>query len=150
MQRQGVGGVLLCPRPPCDGGTGWLGSVLWHSRLSPIPAKAGYCSLEGNRGNTQTSPSRSSKHISPFCSLHSRLHCVCRSRRIYKVHQDICYKESCESTSSERTSSRYSQQQHTECASLPVTQDRRMWLAGVPRHARGHSGWGWTSRGVQI
>ncbi|NXD56150.1 SNED1 protein, partial [Corvus moneduloides] len=43
--------------------------------------------------------------------------CHYLSRRIYKVHQDICYKESCESTSSERTSSRYSQQQHTACAS---------------------------------
>ncbi|NXK62622.1 SNED1 protein, partial [Sylvietta virens] len=43
--------------------------------------------------------------------------CHYLSRRVYKVHQDICYKESCESTSSERTSSRYSPQQHTECAS---------------------------------
>lgn len=77
-------------------------------QAEPIPAKAGYCSLEGNGGNTQTSPSPSPKHISPFCSLHSRLHCVCRSRRVYKVHQDICYKESCESTSSQRTNSRYS------------------------------------------
>uniref|UniRef100_A0A8C3GUA9 Sushi, nidogen and EGF like domains 1 n=1 Tax=Corvus moneduloides TaxID=1196302 RepID=A0A8C3GUA9_CORMO len=63
---------------------------------------------------------------------------TCHYLRIYKVHQDICYKESCESTSSERTSSRYSQQQHTACASLPVTLDRRMCLAGVPQHARGH------------
>ncbi|NXO73463.1 SNED1 protein, partial [Phainopepla nitens] len=39
--------------------------------------------------------------------------CHYLSRRVYKVHQDICYKESCESTSSERTSSRYSPQQHT-------------------------------------
>ncbi|NXD01234.1 SNED1 protein, partial [Certhia familiaris] len=42
--------------------------------------------------------------------------CHYLSRRVYKVHQDICYKESCKSTSSERTSSRYSPQQHTECA----------------------------------
>ncbi|NXD42033.1 SNED1 protein, partial [Copsychus sechellarum] len=42
--------------------------------------------------------------------------CHYLSRRVYKVHQDICYKESCESTSSERTSSRYSPQQHTGCA----------------------------------
>ncbi|NXQ31501.1 SNED1 protein, partial [Alaudala cheleensis] len=34
--------------------------------------------------------------------------CHYLSRRVYKVHQDICYKESCESTSAERTSSRYS------------------------------------------
>lgn len=52
-------GDSALPWPPCDGGTkAWLGSVLWNSRLSPIPAK------EGNRGNTQTSPSLSSKHIS--------------------------------------------------------------------------------------
>uniref|UniRef100_A0A8C5X183 Sushi, nidogen and EGF like domains 1 n=1 Tax=Malurus cyaneus samueli TaxID=2593467 RepID=A0A8C5X183_9PASS len=31
---------------------------------------------------------------------------TCHYLRVYKVHQDICYKESCESTSSERTSSR--------------------------------------------
>ncbi|NXM79492.1 SNED1 protein, partial [Oenanthe oenanthe] len=43
--------------------------------------------------------------------------CHYLSRRVYKIHQDICYKESCESTSSERTSSRYSPQQHTGCAS---------------------------------
>ncbi|NWX61505.1 SNED1 protein, partial [Promerops cafer] len=43
--------------------------------------------------------------------------CHYLSRRVYKVHQDICYKESCESTSSKRTSSRYSPQQHTACAS---------------------------------
>ncbi|NWR22493.1 SNED1 protein, partial [Emberiza fucata] len=34
--------------------------------------------------------------------------CHYLSRRVYKVHQDICYKESCESTTSKRTSSRYS------------------------------------------
>lgn len=144
MQCQGMGGSAL-PQPPCGGGTkAWLGSVPQHSRLSLIPAKAGYCSLQGNRGNTQTSPSLSLKHICSFCSLHSRVPCVCRSRRIYKVHQDICYKESCESTSSKRTSSRYSPQQHTGCASLPVILDRRMWLPGVPQHAWGHPGWGWT------
>ncbi|NXL96761.1 SNED1 protein, partial [Tyrannus savana] len=38
-------------------------------------------------------------------------------RRVYKVHQDVCYKESCASSGSERTTSRYSQQQHTEHAS---------------------------------
>ncbi|NXA06085.1 SNED1 protein, partial [Sapayoa aenigma] len=35
-------------------------------------------------------------------------------RRVYKVHQDVCYQEICESTGSERTTSRYGQQQHTE------------------------------------
>ncbi|XP_031974763.1 sushi, nidogen and EGF-like domain-containing protein 1 isoform X9 [Corvus moneduloides] len=39
--------------------------------------------------------------------------CHYLSRRIYKVHQDICYKESCESTSSERTSSRKPSNSHT-------------------------------------
>uniref|UniRef100_A0A8D2NJS4 Sushi, nidogen and EGF like domains 1 n=1 Tax=Zosterops lateralis melanops TaxID=1220523 RepID=A0A8D2NJS4_ZOSLA len=33
---------------------------------------------------------------------------TCHYLRVYKVHQDICYKESCESTSSQRTNSRYS------------------------------------------
>ncbi|NXV65719.1 SNED1 protein, partial [Molothrus ater] len=37
--------------------------------------------------------------------------CHYLSRRVYKVHQDICYKESCESTTSKSTSSRYSPQQ---------------------------------------
>ncbi|NXO89472.1 SNED1 protein, partial [Certhia brachydactyla] len=39
--------------------------------------------------------------------------CHYLSRRVYKVHQDICYKESCESTSSERTSSRKPSNSHT-------------------------------------
>ncbi|XP_068057329.1 sushi, nidogen and EGF-like domain-containing protein 1 isoform X2 [Anomalospiza imberbis] len=39
--------------------------------------------------------------------------CHYLSRRIYKVHQDICYKESCESTSSKRTSSRKPSNSHT-------------------------------------
>uniref|UniRef100_A0A8C4U8S3 Sushi, nidogen and EGF like domains 1 n=1 Tax=Falco tinnunculus TaxID=100819 RepID=A0A8C4U8S3_FALTI len=34
-------------------------------------------------------------------------------RRVYKVHQDICYKESCESTSSEKTTSRKPSNSHT-------------------------------------
>ncbi|NXN16557.1 SNED1 protein, partial [Indicator maculatus] len=34
-------------------------------------------------------------------------------RRVYKVHQDVCYKESCESTAS-KTTNRYSWQQHTK------------------------------------
>ncbi|XP_071422105.1 sushi, nidogen and EGF-like domain-containing protein 1 isoform X5 [Pithys albifrons albifrons] len=34
-------------------------------------------------------------------------------RRVYKVHQDICYKESCESTGSERTTSRKPSNSHT-------------------------------------
>ncbi|NXL53183.1 SNED1 protein, partial [Podilymbus podiceps] len=33
-------------------------------------------------------------------------------RRVYKAHQDICYKESCQSTGSKKTSSRYRQWQH--------------------------------------
>ncbi|NWH87554.1 SNED1 protein, partial [Aegithalos caudatus] len=39
--------------------------------------------------------------------------CHYLSRRVYKVHQDICYKESCESSSSERTSSRKPSNSHT-------------------------------------
>ncbi|XP_038002011.1 sushi, nidogen and EGF-like domain-containing protein 1 [Motacilla alba alba] len=39
--------------------------------------------------------------------------CHYLSRRVYKVHQDICYKESCESTSSKRTSSRKPSTSHT-------------------------------------
>lgn len=39
--------------------------------------------------------------------------CHYLSRRVYKVHQDICYKEICESTSSERTSSRKPSNSHT-------------------------------------
>uniref|UniRef100_A0A8D2M856 Sushi, nidogen and EGF like domains 1 n=1 Tax=Zonotrichia albicollis TaxID=44394 RepID=A0A8D2M856_ZONAL len=35
---------------------------------------------------------------------------TCHYLRVYKVHQDICYKESCESTTAKRTSSRYSPQ----------------------------------------
>ncbi|XP_072724874.1 sushi, nidogen and EGF-like domain-containing protein 1 isoform X10 [Ciconia boyciana] len=34
-------------------------------------------------------------------------------RRVYKVHQDFCYKESCESTSSEKTTSRKPSNSHT-------------------------------------
>ncbi|NXU79942.1 SNED1 protein, partial [Oreotrochilus melanogaster] len=34
-------------------------------------------------------------------------------RRVYKVHQDICYKESCESTGSEKTTSRKPSNSHT-------------------------------------
>ncbi|NWT25845.1 SNED1 protein, partial [Cardinalis cardinalis] len=39
--------------------------------------------------------------------------CHYLSRRVYKVHQDICYKESCESTTSKRTSSRKPSNSHT-------------------------------------
>ncbi|NXN89949.1 SNED1 protein, partial [Bombycilla garrulus] len=39
--------------------------------------------------------------------------CHYLSRRVYKVHQDICYKESCENTSSQRTSSRKPSNSHT-------------------------------------
>ncbi|NXO21530.1 SNED1 protein, partial [Cisticola juncidis] len=39
--------------------------------------------------------------------------CHYLSRRVYKVHQDICYRESCESTSSQRTSSRKPSNSHT-------------------------------------
>lgn len=35
------------------------------------------------------------------------LSCANRYKRVYKVHQDICYKESCESTVSKKTASRY-------------------------------------------
>ncbi|XP_074402969.1 sushi, nidogen and EGF-like domain-containing protein 1 isoform X4 [Zonotrichia albicollis] len=39
--------------------------------------------------------------------------CHYLSRRVYKVHQDICYKESCESTTAKRTSSRKPSNSHT-------------------------------------
>ncbi|XP_036244633.1 sushi, nidogen and EGF-like domain-containing protein 1 isoform X3 [Molothrus ater] len=39
--------------------------------------------------------------------------CHYLSRRVYKVHQDICYKESCESTTSKSTSSRKPSNSHT-------------------------------------
>lgn len=119
-------GVLLCPglpvmetqRPGWDQSSGTAG---WAPFL---PRK--------EIGEIPRLPLHSHQSISlyPFCSLHSCLHCVCRSRRVYKVHRDICYKESCESTSSQRTSSRYSPQQHAACASLPVILDRSVWLVG--------------------
>lgn len=73
----------------------------------------------------------------PVTPYNSHLCCVCRYRRVYKVHQDVCYKESCESTGSEKTTSRYSLQLQAERASLPVAWDRRMQLAGVTQHMLG-------------
>lgn len=135
--------VMEAQRPGWDQSSS-TAEKIW-GKSGPIPAKVGYCSLEGNRRNTQTSPSLPLKHISPFCSLHLHLHCVCRSRRVYKVHQDICYKESCESTTSKRTSSRYSPQQPTGCASDP---GQGKGLAAVPQHAGAPQAGGGLLRGA--
>lgn len=61
LQCQGTGSSALPPAPlslPAmePQGPGCVGSALRHNRLSPVPTKAGYHSLEGKGGDPQTSP----------------------------------------------------------------------------------------------
>lgn len=61
LQCQGMEASALSPTPlslPAmeAQGPGCVGSALRHSKLSPVPTKASYRSLEGNGGDSQTPP----------------------------------------------------------------------------------------------
>lgn len=133
------GGLFYAPCPLrlcCNGGT-----RAWPCRVIPVPTKAIYQAWE-EMGRNLDSPLALIKADLSLIFPTTRSSDMCRYRRVYKVHQDICYKESCESTGSKKTTNRYRWQQHTEHTGLPLAGDRRMQPDSVTQHMQGSPGWG--------
>ncbi|NXE91314.1 SNED1 protein, partial [Menura novaehollandiae] len=99
-----------CSKNPCrNGGTCTRDAESYHCVCRP-GFKGRLCQL----GECQAQTCKKVPHSCTRLYLETKSfpvweggtwHYLCR--RVYKVHQDICYEESCESTGSKRTTSRY-------------------------------------------
>uniref|UniRef100_A0A8B9S5M3 Sushi, nidogen and EGF like domains 1 n=1 Tax=Apteryx owenii TaxID=8824 RepID=A0A8B9S5M3_APTOW len=137
-----------CSTTPCkNGGTCVRGAESYHCDCRP-GFKGRHCELACKK--VPHSCTRLYSETKSFPVWEGGI-CHYLYKRVYKVHQDICYKESCESTGSKKTTSRYSQQQCSERAGLPLTRSqacRSTCLPGAILHAPGCSAEGWAGRGL--
>nr|XP_025965130.1 sushi, nidogen and EGF-like domain-containing protein 1 isoform X4 [Dromaius novaehollandiae] len=100
-----------CSTNPCkNGGTCVRGAESYHCDCGP-GFKGRHCELAACK-KVPHSCTRLYSETKSFPVWEGGI-CHYLYKRVYKVHQDICYKESCESTGSKKTTSRKQSNSHT-------------------------------------
>ncbi|XP_067158181.1 sushi, nidogen and EGF-like domain-containing protein 1 isoform X4 [Apteryx mantelli] len=100
-----------CSTTPCkNGGTCVRGAESYHCDCRP-GFKGRHCELAACK-KVPHSCTRLYSETKSFPVWEGGI-CHYLYKRVYKVHQDICYKESCESTGSKKTTSRKQSNSHT-------------------------------------